>query len=70
MKILNLITLILVVIGGLNWGLVGIAGIDVVMTIFGAGIISQIIYILIGLSAIYVAIMAINGKQSPSQPMM
>jgi len=70
MKIVNWVTLILLVIGGLNWGLVGIAGIDVVMAIFGAGIISQIIYILVGLSAIYVAVMAATGKQSPSQPMM
>ena len=70
MKIVNWVTLILLVIGGLNWGLVGIAGIDLVMTIFGAGIISQIIYILVGLSAIYVAVMAATGKQSPSQPMM
>ena len=70
MKIVNWVTLILLVIGGLNWGLVGIAGIDVIMAIFGAGIISQIIYILVGLSAIYVAVMAATGKQSPSQPMM
>ena len=70
MKAVNLITLILLVIGGLNWGLVGIAGIDLVMTILGAGLISQIVYILVGLSAIYVAIMAATGKQSPSQPMM
>ena len=70
MKIVNWVTLILLVIGGLNWGLVGIAGIDLVMTIFGAGIISQIIYILVGLSAIYVAVMTATGKQSPSQPMM
>ena len=70
MKIVNLITLILLIIGGLNWGLIGIAGIDLVMTIFGAGIISTIIYILVGLSAIYVAVMTATGKQSPSQPMM
>lgn len=70
MKVVNLVTLILLVIGGLNWGLVGIAGVDIVMTILGAGIISQIVYILVGLSAIYVAVMAAMGKQSPSQPMM
>ena len=70
MKIVNWVTLILLVIGGLNWGLVGILGIDVIMTVFGAGIISQIIYVLVGLSAIYVAVMAAMGKQSPSQPMM
>lgn len=70
MKAINLITLVLLVIGGLNWGLVGIAGIDLIMKIFGAGLISQIVYILVGLSAIYVAIISATGKQSPSQPTM
>ena len=72
MKAINLITLILLVIGGLNWGLIGIAGINVVMTIFGSGTVSQIIYILVGLSAVYVAIMAATRKQSQqmSQPTM
>ena len=37
MKAVNLITLILLVIGGLNWGLVGIAGIELVMTILELG---------------------------------
>lgn len=69
MKVVYWITLVLLVIGGLNWGLVGIMGLDLVMTIFGAGLISQIIYILVGLSAIYVAVMAAMGKQSPQQVM-
>jgi hypothetical protein len=57
MKALNMITLILVIIGGINWGLVGIANYDLVAGILGGGdpsaIIPKIIYILVGLSALY-----------------
>lgn len=54
MKALNIVTLILVIIGGLNWGLVGIFNLDVVAAIFGAGsILSRLIYILVGLSALW-----------------
>jgi uncharacterized membrane protein YuzA (DUF378 family) len=59
MKIVNLIAVILLVIGGLNWGLVGLFNIDLVATIFGyMSLISRIVYILVGLSAIIVAISA------------
>ena len=51
---LDWIALILVIIGGLNWGLVGIFGFDLVATIFGAmSVLARIIYILVGLSALY-----------------
>lgn len=49
------IALILSIIGGLNWGLVGIFQFDLVAWIGGGqtGIISRIIYILVGLAAIW-----------------
>ncbi|MFA6314889.1 MAG: DUF378 domain-containing protein [Candidatus Paceibacterota bacterium] len=54
MKSLHGISFVLVIIGGLNWLLVGIASFDVVAKIFGAdSIVSKIIYILVGLSAVY-----------------
>jgi len=55
MKALDMITLILVIIGGLNWGLVGLFQFDLVAAIFGGvdGIITRIIYVLVGLSALY-----------------
>ncbi|KKT25369.1 MAG: hypothetical protein UW11_C0029G0020 [Parcubacteria group bacterium GW2011_GWA2_43_9b] len=56
MKILNWITFILVVIGGLNWGLIGIADLNIVSSIFGEGTLTGIIYDLVGLSAIYMLI--------------
>ena len=37
MKLLNLITLILLIVGGLNWGLVGLLNFDLVAALFGAG---------------------------------
>ena len=58
---LDWITLILVIVGGLNWGLVGIFKFDLVAAIFGEmGVISRIVYTLVGLSAIYLA--AVSGK--------
>lgn len=51
------ITLILVIVGGLNWGLVGLFNFDLVATIFGdMSTLSRVVYILVGLSAIYIAI--------------
>lgn len=58
MKALNLIAMILVIIGGLNWGLVGILNFDLVAAIFGAmSALSRIIYTLVGISALYLLVM-------------
>ncbi|MBL8031996.1 MAG: DUF378 domain-containing protein [Candidatus Doudnabacteria bacterium] len=56
MKALHMIAFILVIVGGLNWLLVGLVGWDV-GELFGgmSAIISRVIYILVGLSAIYLA---------------
>ena len=54
MKTLNLVTLTLTIIGGVNWGLVGFAQFDLVAAIFGDGsALSRVIYALVGLSALY-----------------
>ena len=54
MKTLNLITLILVIVGGVNWGLVGAANFNLITTIFGEGsALSRLVYALVGLSALY-----------------
>ena len=58
MNILDWITFILVIIGGLNWGLVGAADFDLVAEIFGAdSSIAMVIYILVGISALYMLVM-------------
>lgn len=54
MKILNLTTLILLIVGGLNWGLVGLFNFDLVAALFGEGsLLSRIVYVLVGLSALW-----------------
>jgi uncharacterized membrane protein YuzA (DUF378 family) len=54
MKPLNLITLIVLIVGGLNWGLVALANFDLVATLFGAdSMVSRIVYILVGASALW-----------------
>lgn len=47
--------LILLIIGGINWGLIGFFNYNLVSAIFGGGlaIISRIIYAVVGLSALY-----------------
>lgn len=52
MKFLNTITWALLVIGGLNWGLVGAFGFNLVAALFGASILATIVYILVGLAAL------------------
>ncbi|MCV9943008.1 DUF378 domain-containing protein [Rhizobium sp. BT-175] len=55
MRALNLITLLLIIIGGLNWLLVGLFQFDLVAAIFGGpgAILSRIVYALVGLSALW-----------------
>ena len=68
MKGLNAAAAALVIVGGLNWGLVAIAEFDLVAWIFGedfgtTNAASQIVYGLVGVAAIY-AIAAIAGRRS------
>ena len=52
---INKIALILAIIGGINWGSIGLFGFDIVAWIFGGqgAIISRIIYTIVGLSAVW-----------------
>ncbi|MGC9318222.1 MAG: DUF378 domain-containing protein [Armatimonadota bacterium] len=52
MKTLNMVVLILVVIGGLNWGLVGLFDFNVVGAIFGETA-ARAIYVIVGIAAIW-----------------
>ncbi len=53
MQALKIITYILVLIGALNWGLVGLFELDLVALLFGdMTILSRIVYALVGISAI------------------
>ena len=55
MKLLDKVALVLLIIGGLNWGSVGIFGFDVVAALFGgsAGAVSRVVYVLVCLSALW-----------------
>jgi uncharacterized protein len=60
MKKLDLLAIVLLIVGGLNWGLVAIARFDLVATVFGlefgeTNALTRIVYGLVGLSAVYVA---------------
>lgn len=54
MKTLDLLALILIVVGGLNWGLVGLAKFDLVATLLGGqeAALARIVYTLVGLAAV------------------
>ncbi len=57
LNIWDIITLVLVIIGGLNWGLVGLLNFNLVTSILGTGMLAKLVYDLVGLSAIYIAVM-------------
>ncbi len=52
---LDKIALVLLIIGGLNWGSIGLFSFDIVAWLFGgsASVISRIIYTVVGLSALW-----------------
>lgn len=55
MKSLNLVTLVLLIVGGLNWGLVGAFQFDLVAALFGGQdvMLARVVYVLVGLSALW-----------------
>jgi uncharacterized protein len=66
MKAVNVITLLLIIVGGLNWGLVGAFDFDLVAALFGAGsALSRAVYVAVGLAAIWqlVPLFAASGRQ-------
>jgi uncharacterized membrane protein YuzA (DUF378 family) len=64
MKIINIVTLLLVIVGGINWGLIGLFGFDLVAAIFGQmSALSRIVYTLVGISALWQIIPLVTGRQ-------
>lgn len=61
---LDWITLILVIIGALNWGLVGLFKFNLVRAILGRGSPARIVYVLVGLSGLYVIYLATQLSRS------
>lgn len=57
MKKVDVLAAILLVVGGLNWGMVGLLNFDLVAKIFGEmSLISRLVYMLVGLAALYQAV--------------
>ncbi|MDL2218319.1 DUF378 domain-containing protein [Christensenellaceae bacterium OttesenSCG-928-M15] len=52
---MDTLSLILIIIGALNWGLIGLFQFDIVAALFGgmSGIIARVIYTLVGLAGIW-----------------
>ena len=68
MKYLQYITYALIIIGALNWGLVGLFGIDLVGSLFGSMTASsRFIYTLVGLSGLINLILEFTVCKSPSR---
>ena len=64
MRVITTITLILLIVGGLNWGLVGLAEFDLVAALFGEmSPLSRIVYMLVGLSAVFQIVPLLKGKE-------
>jgi len=56
MKAVNIVALVLVIVGGLNWGLVGAFNFNLVTAIFGEGsFLARTVFALVGVSALVVA---------------
>jgi uncharacterized protein len=54
MNAIDWVAMVLLIVGGLNWGLIGLFGVDVVASLFGEmSAFSRVIYVLVGLSALY-----------------
>jgi uncharacterized membrane protein YuzA (DUF378 family) len=69
MKKLDVAAAVLLVVGGINWGVVGVTGSDIVGGIFGnLSPVSRAVYILVGLAAVYQALQwkAIQHRWQPA----
>ncbi|MBR5489753.1 MAG: DUF378 domain-containing protein [Oscillospiraceae bacterium] len=62
--LLDRIALILSIVGGLNWGLVGLFRFDLVAYIFGGqtSTVSRVVYVLVGLAAIWCISLLFRGR--------
>ena len=62
MKALDVITGVLVIVGALNWGLIGTAQFNLVAALFGQTMFASIVYILVGTAAVYQAVRMVKTR--------
>jgi uncharacterized protein len=67
-RTLWLIAFVLVVVGAVNWGLVGLAQFDLVATLFGgsASVISRVVYSLVGIAGLLLVVMQAAPATTPA----
>lgn len=70
MKTINKIALVLCIIGGLNWGLIGFFQFDAVAWIFGGqdSVLSRIIYAAVGVAAVWCISILFDEEKHPDAP--
>lgn len=69
LKLIDKVSLILVIIGAINWGFIGLFNFNLVDTLFGqpTNLIGRIIYILIGVSGVDMLMLLFKTKKSFKQ---
>ena len=64
MPVINKLTLVLLIVGGLNWGLVALLDFDLVAALFGEmTLLSRIVYGLVGISALFQVVSLFSGQE-------
>lgn len=61
MSTIDWVAWVLVVVGAVNWGFVGAANLNLVTSLFGAGL-TQVVYIMVGLAGLYMLWTALSKK--------
>ena len=69
MNALDWVAMVLMIVGGLNWGMVGLFDVDVVARLFGTqSPFSRVIYVLVGLAALYSIYTAVKmASETPAR---
>ena len=71
MRVIYQTAFALVIIGAINWGLVGFFDYNLVDALFGSGsALARIVYALVGLSAVYVVVLKLMPVQTPKKAAM
>ena len=68
MSVADYVAWVLVVVGGLNWGLVGVFKYNLVDSLFGVDSgVSRVVYALVGLAAVYMVVALLMKKSAKSE---
>ena len=65
---LDFVSLVLVIIGGLNWGLIGAFKFNLVQAILGNEILGRVVYVLVGLAAVYAVSLLSKTENQTKNP--